>query len=268
MPTNDSTPAESAIPGSLGVLGTPLTVTDYVGGFIECQRLAALGHPVAVEFANTQIVTMRRHEPEFRATSAAFDVFIPDATPLLWCLNYQGAGLRDRVYGPTFMRYALENSPATLRHYLLGGSEIAGEELRRRFGKRNPNLKIVGAYHGRCSAEGVLEENDRVLAEITALNPDFIWVGLGAPKQERWIFRNKARLPRGVVLAVGQAFDVNAGLRPDAPAFMQRLGLTWLFRLTSEPRRLLRRYLRYNSLFLFYLVWDGLRGRARDLRIR
>jgi N-acetylglucosaminyldiphosphoundecaprenol N-acetyl-beta-D-mannosaminyltransferase len=263
MPTNDSTPPEATRPRSLGVLGTPLTVTDYAGGFAECQRLAAFGHSVAVEFANTQIVTMRRHQPEFRETSQAFDAFIPDATPLMWCLNHQGAGLRDRVYGPTFMRYALEHSPATLTHYLLGGSETAGAELARRFGALNPNLKIVGAHHGKCSAAGALEENERVVAEINALSPDFIWVGLGAPKQERWIFRNKARLNRGVVLAVGQAFDVNAGLRTDAPAWMQRLGLTWLFRLASEPRRLLGRYVRYNSLFLFYLAWDGLRGRVR-----
>jgi len=268
MPTNDSTPPELSRPRSLGVLGTPLTVTDYAGCFSECQRLAALGRSVAVEFTNTQIVTMRRHQPEFRATSAVFDAFIPDATPLQWCLNYQGAGLRDRVYGPTFMRYALERSPATLTHYLLGGSESAGAELRRRFEARNPNLKIVGAHHGKCSADGALEENERVLAEINTLNPDFVWVGLGAPKQERWIFRNKALVRRGVVLSVGQAFDVNAGLRADAPAYMQRLGLTWLFRLASEPRRLLGRYVRYNSLFLFYLGWDGLRGRARASEFR
>lgn len=263
MSSKDSTPAEAARLPSLGVLGTPLTVTDYPGVFAECQRLASLGFPMAVEFANTQIVTMRRHLAGFRATSATFDAFIPDATPLLWCLNRQGAGLRDRVYGPTFMRYALERSPATLTHYLLGGSETAGAELRRCFGARNPSLRIVGAHHGICSASGMLEENERVLAEINALNPDFIWVGLGAPKQERWISQNKARLRRGVVLAVGQAFDVNAGLRADAPAWMQRLGLTWLFRLASEPRRLLGRYLRYNSLFIFYLAWDSLRGRAR-----
>jgi N-acetylglucosaminyldiphosphoundecaprenol N-acetyl-beta-D-mannosaminyltransferase len=108
----------------------------------------------------------------------------------------------------------------------------------------------------------VLEENDRVLAEMHRLSPDFLWVGLGAPKQERWIERNKSRIARGVILSVGQAFDVNAGLRADAPAWMQRAGLTWLYRMGREPRRLVGRYFKWNSLFLGYLLWDGVRGRA------
>ena len=78
------------------------------------------------------------------------------------------------------------------------------------------------------------------------------------PKQQEWIQENKARIQRGVVLAVGFAFDVNAGTKSDAPMWMQRLGLTWIHRMASEPRRLLWRYLRYNSLFIFYLVRDAL----------
>ncbi len=247
----------------LGVLGTPLVVTDHAAWLSECVRLAAAGRPVAVEFTNTQIVTMRRHEAGFRSTSAVFDFFVPDASPLVWCLNRQGAAMRDRVYGPAFMRHALENSPSGVKHYLLGGSEAAGRELTRRF----PGAVIVGAHHGRCSAEGDLEENNRVISEINHLSPDFLWVGLGAPKQERWIERNKSRLTRGAILSVGQAFDVNAGLRADAPAWMQRMGLTWLYRMASEPRRLIGRYLKWNSLFLWYLVRDGLRGRAFAMRL-
>ena len=94
------------------------------------------------------------------------------------------------------------------------------------------------------------------------MRPDFIWVGLGTPKQYGWINRIKPKLDHGVMLAVGFAFDVNAGMKPDAPAWMQRAGLTWVFRLCSEPRRLASRYFRWNSLFLWYLFWDGLRGRA------
>ena len=98
--------------------------------------------------------------------------------------------------------------------------------------------------------------------EINHLSPDFIWVGLGTPKQQDWIHRNKQHIKRGVVLAVGFAFDVNAGTKPDAPAWMQRLGLTWVYRMASEPRRLVSRYIRYNTLFLWYLLWDGVRGKA------
>jgi len=250
-------------PRRLGVLGTPLVVTGHAAWLSECVRMSAADQPVAVEFTNTQIVTMRRHEAGFRRTSAVFDFFVPDASPLVWCLNRQGAAMSDRVYGPAFMRHALENSPRGVKHYLLGGSEAAGRELTRRF----PGANIVGAHHGRCSSEGVLEENDRVIREINDLSPDILWVGLGAPKQERWIERNKPRLTRGVVLSVGQAFDVNAGLRADAPAWMQRAGLTWLYRMASEPRRLIGRYVKWNSLFLWYLLWDGLRARAFATRL-
>ncbi len=99
------------------------------------------------------------------------------------------------------------------------------------------------------------------MAEINRLAPDFIWIGLGTPKQQAWIHRHKGSIARGVLFAVGFAFDVNAGMKRDAPAVLQRLGLTWVFRICSEPRRLLGRYLRYNSLFLFYLAKDALFSR-------
>ena len=87
-------------------------------------------------------------------------------------------------------------------------------------------------------------------------------MGFGTPKQQAWLKRHGALVKRGVILTVGFAFDVNAGLKPDAPSWMQGVGLTWLFRLLSEPQRLGARYAKYNFLFLWYLLWDGLRGRA------
>ena len=112
--------------------------------------------------------------------------------------------------------------------------------------------------------DGALEgEAERqVIDEINRLAPDYVWVGFGTPKQHAWLKRHKRLIRRGVILTVGFAFDVNAGMKPDAPAWMQRLGLTWVFRLCSEPRRLLTRYTRYNFLFLWYLCTDGLKGRA------
>jgi N-acetylglucosaminyldiphosphoundecaprenol N-acetyl-beta-D-mannosaminyltransferase len=184
--------------------------------------------------------------------------------PLIWCLRLAGARLRDRVYGPAFMRQFLAGVPPDFTHYLLGGSEACGAQLRNVFSKLNPGIRFIGSFHGKCAADGRLEgaADEQVIEEINRLSPDFIWVGFGTPKQQAWLKRCKPRLLRGVVLTVGFAFDVNAGIKPDAPLWMQRLGLTWVYRLASEPRRLASRYLRYNSLFLFYLLWDGLRGRA------
>jgi N-acetylglucosaminyldiphosphoundecaprenol N-acetyl-beta-D-mannosaminyltransferase len=248
---------------TLHVLDAPLLVTTYDELAAHCCQWARQPRCTSLEFVNTHIVTLMRHDPVFRGVMGSYDHLPPDGMPLVWCLNRRGAGLRDRVYGPTFMRKFLETAPAGSTHYLLGGSAECGARLKELFTQRNPGLKFVGAFHGRCDAGGRLDgdEERSVTEEINRVSPDFIWVGFGTPKQQAWAARHKPLLRRGVMLTVGFAFEANAGFKPDAPAWMQRLGLTWLFRLASEPLRLGPRYVRYNSLFLWYLIRDGLCGR-------
>ncbi len=249
---------------TLHVLGVPLTVSDYDELAEHCRAWARAPHCQALEFVNTHIVTMIRHDAAFRATMAAYDHLLPDGMPLVWCLNRAGAALTDRVYGPTFMRRFLETAPAGSTHYLLGGSAECGARLKEIFTQRNPGVNFVGGFHGRCGADGSLEglAEREVVDELNRLSPDFIWVGFGTPKQQAWASRHKPLIRRGVILTVGFAFDANAGLKPDAPSWMQRGGLTWLYRMITEPRRLGPRYLKWNSLFLWYLLRDGIRGRA------
>lgn len=246
------------------VLGTPLLVTSYERFLVDSLRLARGAQPVAVDFANTQVVAMRRGEPRFRELTSHLDFYLPDGMPLVWCLNRQGANLFDRVYGPEFTRRCLTASVPGVTHYLLGGTEECGAKLRSVIHEWNPACEIVGSFHGRCDAEGRLgsASEETLLAELNRLEPDYIWVGLGTPKQQLWMHRYRDRLKRGLLLGVGFAFDLHAGLKLDAPMWMQRRGLTWIFRMWSEPRRLGPRYLRFNSLFLWYLLADGLRGRA------
>ena len=232
------------------LLGTPLLATSYEELIAQVHDFARGDGTVAIDFTNTHIVTLRRQDAHFREITREFDYFVPDGMPLVWCLNARGAGLRDRVYGPTFMRRCLEASPAPWKHYLLGGSAKCLDALQQKFSR----LEIVGARDGYFSPN----EEAEIAAEINRLGPDFIWVGLGTPKQQDWIHRHKAEIKRGAIFAVGFAFDVNAGLKKDAPPWMQRSGLTWMFRGFSEPRRLLTRYLRFNTLFLYYLVKDAL----------
>ena len=245
-------------PRHIHVLGTPLVITTYADWTAHLHDRVHEPGVLSVDFSNTQIVTMRRGEPWFRAHTSQVDYFVPDGMPLVWCMNAKGAGLRDRVYGPTFMRRCLIASPAPLTHYFLGASQECLAALTAVLQHEQPDLRILGSHHGYFPPA----EDAAVIAEINRLSPDFIWVGLGTPKQQAWIHQHKHAFHRGVILAVGQAFDVNAGIKPDAPQWMQRLGLTWVFRMALEPKRLVRRYLRYNSLFLCYLLWDGLRGRA------
>lgn len=238
------------MPTTRRVLSTDLACTDYEALGAHLLTRCRQPGPYAVDFSNTHIVTMRRHDPTFAATTASIDLFVPDGMPLIWCLNRQGAALQDRVYGPTFLRKFLATCPSKFSHYFLGGSPECEKKLCERLLEKNPQLNIVGSHHGYFAGE----EEPRVFKTIIACRPDFIWIGLGTPKQQELLQRLKPLLPSGILLAVGFAFDVNAGTKPDAPAFMQRLGLTWTYRLATEPRRLAGRYFYWNSLFLYYLL--------------
>ncbi len=251
---------------SIAILGTPLSVTTYEGVSLFLVERSLEPGPFAVDFSNTHVVTMRRHEPMFRRLTSCIDLFCPDGMPLIWAMNAKGSRLRDRVYGPTFTRDFLTGVRAGTTHYLVGGSEDCGQRFRARMLERNSSITFVGSYHGGCSGDGILDDDDRVLAEILSLKPDFIWIGLGAPKQYEWLARTKPLLDRGIFLSVGFAFDVNAGTKSDAPMWMQRQGLTWLYRMASEPRRLGGRYLKWNSLFLWYLLTDALARSPKESR--
>src|SRR5436189_75159 len=160
-----SSPAQSSVtpsinPTAISVLGTPLLVTDYTRLSDQCRQWSQQNACVALDFANTQIVTMRRHEPEFFDLTTAYDHFPPDGMPLVWCLNAAGAHLKDRVYGPTFMRSFLKDLPSDFTHYLLGGSAECGTRLRDKLQTENPCLKFVGAFHGKCRSDGQMDPAD------------------------------------------------------------------------------------------------------------
>lgn len=246
---------------AITILGTPLQCINYESLTRGLLALQPVKSAITVDFANTQIVTLRRHEPEFERLTRETEFFLPDGMPLVWAMNQRGAELSDRVYGPAFTRHFLETCPGEVSHYLIGGSDECGKMFVTNLTAANSNLQFLGGYHGPCSSDGILADDDKVMADLIRLKPTYVWVGLGTPKQYRWIKRARARGIQTIFLAVGFAFDVIAGTKRDAPVWMQRNGLTWLFRLASEPARLGRRYLKYNSLFLWYFTMDFLGGR-------
>ncbi len=243
------------------ILGSPLAVLDYAQAVAIAREWSESDGVFAVAAANTHVVSLARHETPFRAALEKFDLLLPDGMPLVWCLNRtlpSQQQLRDRVYGPTFMLRLLEASshdPAA-RHFLLGGPQLLLDQLALQLVRQMPALKIAGTY---VPPFGEWDEAEdlKIIRAIGDSRAQYIWVGLGCPKQELWIARNKHRLPRGVYIAVGAAFAFHAGQVKQAPRWLQDRGLEWLYRLWSEPRRLARRYLRYNSLFLYYLLRDG-----------
>ena len=206
--------------------------------------------PTIVDFTNTHITVLRLTDSEFRRCTESVDHFVPDSMPLTWCVNLAAGKtvMPDRVYGPEFMNRCLRNSPPHVRHYFLGASEDCLADLIKETTRLNPQLNICGSHHGYFTQE----EWPRVLEQINASGPDVIWVGLGTPKQQEFSSWAKDKVRQGWLLNVGFAFDVNAGRKSDAPKWMQSVGLTWVYRLASEPKRLGPRYAKFNSLFLLY----------------
>jgi N-acetylglucosaminyldiphosphoundecaprenol N-acetyl-beta-D-mannosaminyltransferase len=239
------------------ILGMPVASVTYDSALEYVKQLAREPRPTAVCPANTHILAEARHNPEFARVLAKFDLVLPDGMPIVWALNRLGAKLADRVYGPYFMRHTLRNTPRPWRHFFFGDTEACLAQLRRVATQLQPDIEICGAISP--PFRSLTETDDESFAEvINRAAPDFIWVALPGVRMERWIIANQPRFQRGVFLAVGDAFSLLSGHRLFAPTWMQRMGLTWFYRFSSEPLRLGPRYLRYNSLFLFYLLWDSL----------
>lgn len=214
----------------------------------------------AVEAANTHVAALARHDPAFRQTMDRFDLICPDGMPLVWAMNRQLSSnekLTDRVYGPTLMLETIQAATQNLgfKHFLLGGKSSTLEKLVATFTTRFPMTQIAG-IHSPPFGDWDENENQTIFAKIHASGANVIWVGLGCPKQENWISRNKDKLPPGVYFGIGAAFAFHAGEVKQAPPFLQRIGMEWLYRLAIEPRRLARRYCTYNSLFLWHLLFD------------
>src|ERR1700682_2186157 len=238
---------------SINVLGVSVACVTYDSALERIKELAGQARPTAVCPANTHILAEARHDPDFAGTMAKFDLVLPDGMPVVWALNSFGARLEDRVYGPYFMRHTLRNTPRPWRHFFFGDSEECTVELRKVAAQLQPDIEIVGAISP--PFRPFTDKDEIAFAEaINQAEPDFIWVALPGVRMERWIIANQARYKRGVFLAVGDAFTLLTGRRKFAPAWMQRLGLTWLYRLAAEPARLGPRYLKYNLLFLFYFL--------------
>ncbi len=190
----------------------------------------------------------------------------PDGMPMVWLGRLAGHRTMGRVYGPELMeRIFAWTQTSGHTHYFFGGGEGVTGELKGRLEARFPGTRIVGTctppFRPLTEAEfGALQ------AEVSRLKPDFFWVGLSTPKQERFMAAHLGRLETKIMMGVGAAFDFHAGRVRQAPRWVQRSGFEWLFRLCQEPRRLWKRYLRNNPLFLWKVAgqWLGLRRYSLD----
>lgn len=252
--------------GKFSVLGVLVNAIDYEAAVERIVAAAAQHRPLAVSALAVHGVITGLSGAEQRWRLNHLDLVVPDGQPVRWALNaLHRAGLRERVYGPelTLRVYA-----AAERHglgvYLYGSSAPVLDKLQVRLRERFPGLRIAGAEPSRFRPLAPAER-DALVGRIRASGAQIVCVGLGCPRQEVWAYEMRERL--GVpILAVGAAFDFHAGTQPQAPRWMQRRGLEWLFRLVSEPRRLWRRYLLLNPVYLTQLAFQRLGLRRFDTR--
>jgi len=177
---------------------------------------------------------------------------LPDGMPTVWVGHLQGHNGMGRVYGPDFMLQLCKLAARHgYRHFLYGGKPGVVEKLRDRLEILVPAIEVVGTYTPPFLPLSVAEEEDLV-TRINRIRPDIVWVGLSTPKQERFMGHFIGRLETTLMVGVGAAFDIHAGLLADAPQWIKDMGLQWLDRLCQEPGRLWRRYLTNNPRFL----WD------------
>ncbi len=178
----------------------------------------------------------------------------PDGMPLVWLGRWHGHRAITRVYGPDLMEAVCDAGRAAgLRHYFFGGEPGVAEQLRAKLTARFPGLQVVGTFTPPFRPLNEAEAA-ALRADVAAQQPDVIWVGLSTPKQEKFMAEYAPTLEAGLLIGVGAAFDFLSGRVRQAPRWMQRSGLEWLFRLGTDPRRLWQRYLIHNPLFVLRTI--------------
>jgi len=240
--------------GKHNILGIPIAAVDYQAAAQRVIEAAKHKQGLAVSALAVHGLMTGVLDPRTRYHINRLDLAVPDGQPVRWALNWlHRTGLAERVYGPELMlricRLAAEES---LPIYLYGGRPVAIEPLSKALPERFPGLTIAGARPGLYRTI-TAEERDRLVGEIRGSGAALVFVGLGCPIQEIWIseYRDLLDMP---LIAVGAAFDFHAGLRPQAPKFLQDRGLEWMFRLMTEPARLWKRYLTLNPMYLLLLA--------------
>ena len=231
------------------------------------ETLALLEHtpvsarPLDVHFCAAHAVVEARDDPRLAQAFHDAALVCPDGMPLVWVGRAAGRDV-ERVCGPDMMLALLDRSRAAGRtHYFYGGADGVAERLVSRMQARYPGLRVVGWETP--PFRPLSDDEELALAQrINDARPDYVWCGLGTPRQYLWISRFRERLRAAALLAVGAAFDFHAGVRPRAPRWVQRTGLEWLFRLFSEPRRLGKRYTVANARFVALVLAQALAARG------
>ena len=204
--------------------------------------------------SNVHTTVMAHDDEQYMAVQSNSFLSLPDGKPLS-VVGRKQCPQMDRVTGPSLMEEIFRISvEKELRHYFYGSKPETLEKLKARLSQRYPGIQIAGMYSPPFRPL-TAQEDEEITREINNTNPDIVWVGLGAPKQENWMAAHKGKIG-GLMIGVGAGFDYHAGNIKRAPLWMQKTGLEWLYRLIQDPKRLFKRYLTTNSRFILLLLTE------------
>ncbi|MBO6206678.1 MAG: WecB/TagA/CpsF family glycosyltransferase [Lachnospiraceae bacterium] len=232
----------------LGVNYTTANITEVASYLIS--HSAELGGKY-ICFSNVHTTVMAADQPEYKEILNGSAMTFPDGMPIAKKIRQNGYYEAERVAGPDLMEELFRQSMGSgKKHYFYGSTETTVEKLKERLSERFPWMEIVGMVSPPFR-ELTEEEDDEAVRQINESGADFVWIGLGAPKQERWMKAHAGKI-HAVMLGVGAGFDFHAGTIRRAPRIIQKLGLEWLYRLFQNPGRLFRRYFVTNIKFFLY----------------
>lgn len=243
------------------VLGVGISLVNMASAIHRIDTWIRRREPHYVCISGVHGVMESQRQDELKRIHNSAGMVTPDGMPMVWANWMHGNfGVR-RVYGPSLMRNVCsEGLKNGYRHFLYGGGDGVADKLAAKLTEDYPGIQIVGKYTPPFRPLTPEEDAD-VIKQINESGADIVWVGLSTPKQEYWMSQHIRKLQAPVMVGVGAAFDFLAGLKSQAPRWMQPLGLEWFYRMVTEPKRLAKRYLTNNPLFCWYMLLETLRLR-------
>ncbi len=241
-------------PSRVNILGVEVSAINMGQALATIQEWIDRKDPHYVCVTPAHSVMDCYRDPSLRRVFNDSGLTTPDGMAIVWLLRLHGCRHVSRVYGPDLMREACRLSVEKgWRHYLYGGEPGVAESLKSTLEAQFKPIQIVGTYSP--PFRPLSEDEDRQVVEaINAAKPDIVWVGISSPKQERWMQQQRGKVSASVMVGVGAAFDFLTARKPQAPRWMQRSGLEWLYRFWHEPRRLWPRYSQYPLFVLLALA--------------
>lgn len=252
----------------MNILGTRIShLKSYEEAYNSIKDIKNTPCYVTVNNVHT-VIEAHRHEKYKEALNNSV-LSLPDGKPLSIVAKLKGEKNISRIFGPTFMEKTLEwGQKDNLKHFFFGSSEETLQKMIANISHKYPNAKVTGYFSPPYKNEFTEKENDFFIKKMNESGADIFWIGLGAPKQELWMYENYKKLNHGIMVGIGAGFDYLAGNTKHAPEWMKNASLEWLYRLIQEPRRLWKRYFEIVPLFIWYNLLEFIKGEFFNYKVQ